>query len=55
MDAVRDGEPVDVLKDGDDVVIRTSFSEESGSRIMNILEFIEGFGGGTIENIITIV
>ena len=45
---------MEVLEDGGDVVI-TDLNEESGSRIKGVLKFIESFGGGTIDNTITVV
>lgn len=52
VNAVRDGEPVKVLADGGYVVVRMDLSEESDSRILDVLEF-ESFEGGTEENAVT--
>lgn len=45
VDVLRDREPVEVLKVGGDVVTRVGVSEEAGCRILDVLGFIEEFGG----------
>lgn len=46
---------MEVVQDGGDMVMGTGSSEESGSRVLNVLKFIESFGGGAVENAITVV
>ena len=47
--------PVKVLEDGGDVVMGTSMSEQVGSRILDILEFIEGSGWETIKDAVAVI
>ena len=44
MDALRDGEPVELLKDWGDVVTGASVGQQAGGRVLNVLKFIEDFG-----------
>lgn len=40
MNALLNGEPVELLKDGGDVVSRAGVGEEAGGRVLNVLEFL---------------
>ncbi len=44
VDALRDWEPVEVMKDGSDVVAGTGVCGETSSRILDILWLLECFG-----------
>lgn len=55
MDVLWDREPVEVLKDRGDVVAGAGVSEETGGRVLDVLEFIEEFGGCAIKDAIAIV
>lgn len=44
LDAVQDGEPVEILEDWGDVITGAGVSEEAGSRVLDILQFIEDSG-----------
>ena len=44
MNAVWDGEPVQVVKDGGDVYMGTGVGEEAGGGVLDILKFIEEGG-----------
>lgn len=55
MDALWNREPVEVLKDKGDVVAGAGVSEEAGGRVLDILEFIEEFGGCAIKDAIAVV
>ena len=43
MDSLGDGEPVEFMEDGSDVVVSPGVGEQAGSRVLDVLEFIEGF------------
>ena len=38
MDSLTDGEPVEVLEDGSDVVSGAGVGEEAGSRVLDMLD-----------------
>ena len=44
-----DGEPVKLLEDGGDVMKGGGSGDDPGCRVLNHLEFMEGFVGGTKE------
>ena len=44
MYSLTDREPVQVLKDGGDVVSGAGVGEEAGSAVLDILQFILNFG-----------
>ena len=41
VDPVFNGEPVEVVEDWGDVVSLTSVGEEAGSRVLDVLKFVE--------------
>ena len=43
-DAEWDGEPVQVVKDGGDVLSGTGVSEEAGGGVLDVLKFVEEGG-----------
>ena len=55
LDALWDREPVEVLEDRGDVVTGTGMGEQTGSRVLNVLEFIEDFGWWAVENAVAVV
>lgn len=44
MDTLGDWEPVEVMKDRGDVVTGAGVSEETSSRVLDVLKFLECFG-----------
>ena len=55
VDALLYGEPVKLTEDGCDVFSGSGVSEESGGRVLNILQFVEGGGGEAIQNAIAVI
>ena len=55
MDSLCYWEPVEVVEDWGDVVSGSCFGEKAGSRVLDILQFFEDFGGGTVEEAIAVV
>ena len=55
MDSLFDRQPVKVLEDRGDVLSGTGAGEEAGGGVLDILQFVEGFGGDTIKNAIAVV
>ena len=47
VDSLTDGGPVEVLEDGSDVV--SGAGEEAGSRVLDMLEFIEEVGWYAVD------
>lgn len=43
LDALSDREPMEILKDRSDVFTGTGVCQEAGSRILDVLQFIECF------------
>lgn len=48
-------EPVEVLEDRSDVISFARVSEQSGSRVLYVLQFVENFGGCAVEDAIAVV
>lgn len=44
MDALRDGEPVEVFEDGSNVFAGVSTGEQTGSRVLDVLDPVEESG-----------
>ena len=53
--AVGDRKPVKVLEDGSDMIVGVGVSEQAGGGVLDILEFIEGFGREAIENAVAVI
>ena len=53
--AVGDRKPVKVLEDGGDVVIGAGVRRQVGGGVLDILEFIEGFGREAIEDAVAVI
>lgn len=51
MDALRDGKPVEVLEDWCGLRSIHVWVSRRGSRVLNVLEFIDCFGWKTLEAI----
>ena len=45
VDPVRNGEPVKFLEDRGDVLTGAGVGEQAGGRVLDVLKFIEDFGG----------
>lgn len=54
-DALFDGKPVEGVEDRSDVVTGPGVSQKAGSRVLNHLESMEGTGGDTSEERVTVV
>lgn len=57
-DSVLDRQPVEVLEDWSDVVPGAGVSEQKGSQVLDVLEFVfffEEFGGCTVQNAVSVV
>lgn len=50
-----DWEPVEVLEDRGDVISGAGMSEQTGSRVLDVLKFVENFGGYAVEDAIAVV
>ena len=48
-------EPVEVPEDRSDVVTGAGVSEEASSRVLDVLEFIEEFGGCSIQDAVAVI
>lgn len=55
LDAVLNREPVELLEDGGDVFSGAGVGEEAGSRVLNVLQFLEMSGRKSIEKAIAII
>ena len=55
MNPLRDGEPVEFLEDGGDVVTGAGVGEQAGSRVLDKLKFIEEFGRCAKEDAVAVV
>ena len=55
MDLWSDRQLVEVLEDRRDVLSGTGAGEEAGGGSLDILQFIEGFGGDALEYAVTVV
>ncbi len=55
MDAVKDREPVEILKDRDDMVTGAGVGKEEYSRVLDIVKFIVDFGWCAIKDAIVVV
>ena len=54
VDSLFDGQPVEIMEDWGDVLSGAGAGEEAGGRVLDILEFIEGFGGDAMENAVAV-
>lgn len=54
-DTERDGEPVQFLEDGGDVVMRSSTGEEGSSRVLNVVKFVAEISGCFIQDAVTVI
>ena len=55
MYALLYGKPVKLTEDGSDVISGGGTSEQSGSGVLDILQFLESGGGETIQDAIAVV
>ena len=55
IDSLFDREPVEVTEDWCDVVSGAGVGEQAGGRVLNILEFVEGFGVDTVEDAVAVI
>ena len=55
LNPLRDGEPVEFLEDGGDVVAGAGEGEQAGSRVLDVLKFIEEFGWCAKEDAVAVV
>lgn len=55
LDALSDREPVEILKDRGNVITGTGVCQEAGSRVLDVLQFLESFCRCTIKNAIAVV
>ena len=55
VDSLFDGQPVEIMEDGGDVLSGAGAGEEAGGRILYILKFLEGFGGDALEYAVAII
>lgn len=55
MYTLFNGKPVKLTEDGGDVFSGGGSSEQSGSRVLNILQLLENRGGEAIQDAVTVV
>lgn len=55
VNAVFDGQPMEILKDWSDVLSGWSVSQQAGSRVLNILKFVELFEWEAVKEAIAII
>lgn len=55
IDALRDGEPLELLEDCGDVVMGAGVGEKASGKVLYVLKLIEVFGRWTIEYDVTVV
>lgn len=55
LDALSDREPMEILKDRGDVFTGTGVCQEAGSRVLDVLQFLESICRCTVKNTIAVV